>query len=291
LLRKIERLASRRKNPSYFYAILSMTMVLFVLGVTAIVAYELRKWSNELKEQLLVEVVLNDEITYEQAMQLRDSIKQTGRVKKVQFISKEQAAKLLPDEMGDSYMTLLGYNPLYPSLDVSLLPQHADTDSFLLLKNYIASLPGVLAINSQEGIFDKLNLNINAFTMVGAVLAAILMMFAVSVIFTTLRLVIYSNRFVIRSMQLIGATRWFIIRPYFWRSLLNGFISVLMASLLLAGMLFFLDTRMPELGVQSDLITFALLFAALLIFGLLISLLSTMMAVFKYLRLKPEALY
>ncbi len=125
----------------------------------------------------------------------------------------------------------------------------------------------------------------------GLALGALLLVFAVSLIFNTIRLAMHSNRFTIKSMQLFGATRWFIIRPFLGRSIFNGFLSGLIACVALLAVIWYADYSIPELALQSDLITFALLFGALILFGILISFFSTLTAIFRYLRVKVEDLY
>src|SRR5206468_10730073 len=127
-------------------------------------------------------------------------------------------------------------------------------DSFPLVKSELSKISGVSQVNIQNNILESLDKNISRASLVVFIIAAVLLSFAVSLIFNTIRLAMFSNRFTIKTMQLIGATRWFIIKPFLGRSLLNGFISGLTACLLTAALIFYFDRTLPELGLQGDLI-------------------------------------
>jgi cell division transport system permease protein len=197
----------------------------------------------------------------------------------------------LQKDLGQNFLDILGYNPLYASYSINLLKDYTNTESFPQIKADLLKVNGVTAVNIQSGVLESLDKNIKTATLVVLVIVTALMIFAISLIFNTIRLVMFSSRFTIKTMQLFGATKWFIIRPFLSRSLVNGLISSIIASLLIGAALFYFDRTLPELGLQRDLYTFALLSAALAAFGILISFFSTLIAVLHYLRLKVEDLY
>lgn len=279
------------KRTSYFYSIFGITLVLFVLGVAAVLGIEAKKVSKDFKENLTVELVLNDNIKPSEIISLKTKLQGKRYVKNTLFVSKEEAAKILQKDLGENFLDILGYNPLYASFNLNLLEDYANKDSFEMIKKDLTKFEEVKLVNVQGNLLEALDKNVRSATFVVLIVAIAFLIFSVSLIFNTIRLVMFSNRFIIKTQQLFGATRWFIIKPFLGRSLLNGFISGLSATSLVAALLYYFNYALPELGLLSDLVTFAALFAGLLVFGILISFLSTLTAVLRYLRLKVEDLY
>lgn len=279
------------KGTSYFYAIFGITLVLFVLGVSAVLILQAKRISTNLKENLAVELVIKNEVPVSKIASLQTFIQAKPYVKSTKFVSKEDAAKILQQDLGENFLDLLGYNPLYASFNLNVFAQYANKDSFELVKADLASFPEVQQVNVQGNVLESLDKSVRRGTFIVLMIAAALLIFAISLIFNTIRLVMYANRFSIKTQQLFGATRWFIIKPFLGRGILNGLISGVVACLLIAALIFYVDYTQPDLGLQSDLITFGVLFGVVILFGILISFLSTLTAVFRYLRLKVEDLY
>lgn len=279
------------KRTSYFYSIFGITLVLFVLGVAAVLGIEAKRVSKDFKENLTVELVLKENINPSEITSLKTKLQGKTYVKNTLFVSKEEAAKILQKDLGENFLDILGYNPLYESFHLNLFENYANKDSFEMIKKDLVKFAEVKQVNIQGNLLESLDKNVRSATLVVLVVAIAFLIFAVSLIFNTIRLVMFSNRFIIKTQQLFGATRWFIIKPFLGRSLLNGFVSGLSATLLVAALLYYFDYALPELGLLSDLVTFAVLFAGLMTFGILISFLSTLTAVLRYLRVKVEDLY
>lgn len=280
-----------KSTSAYFYSIFATTLVLVVMGAVFIMAYEARQVSVNLKENLTVEVVLGDEATADSINALKSEISKRTYVKKVTYVSKEQAAESLKKELGDNYLTILGYNPLYPSFRVNLNEAYANQKSFERVQRELSELSGVQQVNIQKSLLTELDKTLRNFTFLGLFIGALFLAFAVSLIFSAIKLDIFSRRQVIKSMQLFGATRWFIVKPYLGRSLFNGLISGLLATAALYGISYYLDYEFPGLGLTADLIIFAMLLSALLVLGIIISFLSTLIALTKYLNYKLDDLY
>jgi cell division transport system permease protein len=280
-----------RKGTTYFYSIIGIALVLLVLGIAGALGIEARRLTTNLKENLTVEVVLKDDVTPEQINSLQASIKGKQYVKNIKFVSKDEAAATLKKDLGEDFLDILGYNPLYDSYLINLYEQYANEQSAETVNKEIAALPGVKQLNFQKNELQNINLVIGRASMVILIAAGLLLAFAISLIFNTIRLAMFSNRFTIKTMQLFGATRWFIIKPFLGKSILNGLVSGFIACLLLGALLLYVDYTQPDLALQTDLITFAMLFAALVLFGILISFLSTSIAVLRYLRIKVDDLY
>lgn len=279
------------KGTSYFYAIFGITLVLFVVGIATILVYEAKRISTSVKENVNVELVLNDSVGMAKVTSLQNRIQGKPYVKTTRFVSKEEAAKVLQQDLGENFLDILGYNPLYASFNINLYEPYANKDSFANIKADLMKFEGIKQVNVQNSVLESLDKDMRSGTFIILLVAGALLLFAISLIFNTIRLALYSGRFTIKTQQLFGATRWFIIKPFLGRSILNGFISGIAACLLIAGIIFYVDYNLPELGLKGDLITFGLLFGAVILFGILISFLSTLTAVFRYLRLKVEDLY
>ena len=265
--------------------------MLIVLGVAAVIIVEAQRISTNFKENLTVEIVLKDSIALTDITAAQKIIQAKPYVKEVKFISKDEAAKILKKDLGDNFLDVLGFNPLYASFILNLNGNFANKDSFTNVKTDLAKLKVAQEINTQNNILESLDKSVRNASFIILIVAITLLVFAVSLIFNTIRLVMFSKRFTIKTMQLFGATQWFIMRPILGRSIVNGLISGAVASALLAGLFYYFDNKLPELGLQRDLITFAGLLGGIVLFGVFISFISTLLAVLRYLRLKVEDLY
>ncbi len=279
------------KHASYLYAIFGITLVLIVLGVASVIIVEAQRISTNFKENLTVEVVLKDSIGLADINAAQKSIQSKAYVKQAKFISKDEAAKILKKDLGDNFLDILGYNPLYASFILNLNGGFANHDSFALVKSDLLKLKVVKEVNTQNNILESMDRVAQNASLIIFIVAIALLVFAVSLIFNTIRLVMFSKRFTIKTMQLFGATQWFIMRPILGRSIVNGLISGLAATAILGGAFYYFDNKLPELGLQRDLITFAGLLGGIILFGVFISFISTLIAVLRYLRLKVEDLY
>lgn len=265
--------------------------MLFVLGISAVLVFEAKRISTGVKENLTVEVVLKNDVVLSKISSLQARIQAKQFTKSTKYISKEEAAKTLQKDLGENFLDILGYNPLYASFSLNLYERYANKDSFELVKNSLATFAEVKQVNIQGNVLESLDKEVRSGTFVILIIAGALLVFAISLIFNTIRLAMFSNRFTIKTQQLFGATRWFIIKPFLGRSIWNGLISGITACLLMAALIAYIDHALPDLGLQGDLVTFGALFGVVILFGILISFLSTLTAVFRYLRLKVEDLY
>lgn len=279
------------KRTSYFYAVFGITLVLLLAGIAGTLLIEAKRISKNFKENLMVEVVLKDEIRSTDIGRLKTILSGKKFVKNVRYVSKDEAAEILKKDVGEDFVALLGYNPIYASFHVNMYEEYTNDDGFEAARQEISAMPEVKQVNFQKDVLGSVNQATARISLIFLFVGGALLFFAVSLIFNTIRLVMFSNRFTIKTMQLFGATRWFIIKPFLGRSIFNGFISGVAACLVLTGFLWYADYSLPELALHTDLLTFAALFGVLISFGILISFFSTLLAVFRYLRLKLEDLY
>lgn len=280
---------TQRSKPSYAYAIVSVTMVLFLLGLMGSLILYSGSISRWLKEQIAVNIELKETAKEVDVLQLQKKLDKEAFVQSSKFISKEEGLEKLMQELKID-PTLMPSNPLFDMIELRL---HADYINKEFLEEFSATtekdplVADVYYIDQANEIDNKLKL-------VGYIVAGfglLILIISLSLIDNTIKLAMYSNRFLIKSMQLVGATRWFIIKPFIMRGLFNGFVSGVIAVLGLVGLLFWLMSYNPTLLPASALLPFAGVFAGVLAMGMFISTFSTYRAVSKYLTLKLDELY
>src|SRR5690606_37489445 len=224
-------------------------------------------------------------------LSLQKDLEKDPYVLRTEYVSKELAAKNLKEDLGEDFIEYLGTNPLLPSIDVYLKEQYANADSIQPFIDKITKSSKVKEVVYQESLIDMVNKNIRVISIVVLAFAAILLIIAVALINNTIRLAIYSQRFLIKSMQLIGATKNFIRRPYIIYDIIHGLIGALVAILLLIFTLNFAQKQIPEIVFLQSWSEFVLIFLVVVILGILISGISTYFAVTKYLKAKSHSLY
>ena len=283
----------RRMAGSYFMSLMSITLVLFLLGVFALLMMHAQKLSNHLRENIGFEIVMNSNVKEASILKLQKELNAMPAVKSTEYITKEQAIQRLSDDLGEDFLQWLGNeeNPLLPSIDVRFNSAYANPDSLSMIEQQLIKNKEVKEIHYQKSLVDLINQNVSRIGLVLMVLSLILLIIAITLIRNTIRLAIYSKRFLVRSMQLVGATPAFIRRPFIRSGVSQGFFGALLANLLLAGLLFALTKRIPELSFVQDFRIVVGIFAGIIILGLLLGGLSTRLALRKYLHANLDQLY
>jgi cell division transport system permease protein len=280
-----------RLRASYITSIISITLVLFMLGLLGLIMLHGKKLSDYVRENISISVMLKDNISEDLVQSYMKRLQKTSYVKQAEFISREQAAKDLSNELGEDFVQFLGYNPLPASIDIQLRAEYANTDSISRIEKQILTSNLVKEVVYQKSVIDQVNSNISKISLVILSFSLILLVISVILINNTIKLSIYAKRFLIRSMQLVGATETFIRLPFIKRGIVHGIIAAVVAILLLIGTLFLVRQRMPEIAVLQDTKQFAIFFAGVLILGVILSAFSTWIAVNKFLRMKVDNLY
>jgi cell division transport system permease protein len=283
--------SSKKSKPSYLYSIIGVALVLFLLGTLGLIVIHANKLSEFFKESIEIQVILRDNVKEDQAIALRDSIASRPYVKSIEYVSKEMAADRFKKEFGEDFITLLQYNPLYASINIRGNAPYVNPDSLRIIEANLSQQSIVREISYQRGLVSKLNENVRKIGLVILGICVLLALVVIVLIDNTIRLAMFSNRFLIKTMQMVGATRWFIAKPFDLRSIINGAISALMAIAGLIGIVYFADQLLPELAGMRDYFMMAVLFIGMIIIGIFISLVSTHRSVMKYLRLKLDDLY
>lgn len=283
--------STKKARPSYIYSIIGVALVLFLLGLLGIIVINAKKLSDFFKENVEVSVILMNDVSPEGAINLKQKLDRASWVKSSEYVSKELALQRFKQQSGEDFMELLEYNPLYASVNYHLNSDAVNMESLRMIEKQILSDKRVKEVYYQKPVVEMMNQNARKVSLVLLAVIVFLFLVALALIDNTIRLVMYSNRFLIKSMQMVGATRWFIARPFIIRSVINGLISGFVAVVLLSFIGIYANSIIPELASLADTGSLFLLLFFVLIVGIIISGLSTYRSVRKYLKLKLDELY
>ena len=281
----------RRLIMSYFSVVLSVFLVLFLLGILGLFILKSKKLSDDFKEEIAMTVFFKDEANDSVINAFKDELKAAPFVKKSIYVTKEHAAKMHTDIIGEDFMTFLGANPLQNSFDINLKAAYIVNDSIQKIENRLRTNLMVSDIVYDKQLVNLVNDNIKKVSFWILVVSGVLTLIAVLLINSSMRLSIYSNRFIIKTMQMVGATKSFIRKPFIWRSIKLGIIGSVLAVLALVGTLFYLDTNYPTLGLLEDQLIIGLVLLAVIVVGILITWISTFFATQRFLNLRTDDLY
>lgn len=283
--------AARRGKPSYVMSIIGVTLVLFLLGLVGWLVINANKLGDYFRENVEVRAFLRGDISAKDSTALMQSIAAKPYVKNYEYINKEAARKKYLENNNEDWSKVLDYNPLPNSVNFHLKRDYVDLDSLRKISDDLKQNVYISDVQYPEAVVTNLNKNIQRIS-IG--LLAVALIIAVSVIFlidNTIRLAMFSNRFLIKTMQMVGATRWFIAKPLNVRAIINGAISAGIAILLVYIVVTTAQNYWPDLSILHDNRMLIMLFIGLLIIGISITLFSTYRSVLKYLRMKLDELY
>lgn len=286
-----ERYFQRRIATSYITTLISTTLVLFLLGLIGLIFLHASKLSDYVKENIGFSIMIREGVREAGILELQKRLDLEPYVKSSEYIPKERAADRLQDELGEDFIGFLGYNPLLHSIDLRLKASYTNADSIARIERRLLARPEVKEVFYQKSLIDLINTNLNRVSLVLLGFSAIMLFIAIVLINNTIRLAIYAKRFLIRSMQLVGATESFIRRPFLEKAVANGLLSSFIAIGMLVVTLYFSIEQLPELLELQDPLRLALLVAMIIGMGILISWSSTYFSVRKYLRIKTDLLY
>jgi len=283
----------RRVNGAYFTSVISVSLVLFTLGFLGLIMLYANNLSNYIKENIGFEIVMKTDVKEADIIKLQKHLDTKNFVKTTEYITSEEASKRLKKILGDDFVDFMSEddNPLLPSIDIRLNANWANNDSLAVIEQYIMEDDNVKEVYYQKSMVNIINKNLREIGLVMLAFSILLLIIAIALINNTIRLSVYSKRFTIRSMQLVGATEAFIRKPFVMKGILQGAISAALAILLLVGIIEVLRQNIPELRLISDNLTLIILFVAILVCGLILTGLSTATAVSKYLRMDSDKLY
>ena len=283
--------ASKKTKTIYISTIFSIALVLLMLGMLGLILVHAKNLSNYVKENIVLNIIVDEGAKETDVLQFQKELNANPAVKNTQYVNKEMAARNLTNDLGEDFVNFLGYNPLLSTVDVYLKANYANNKSIDTLKASIAKNPVVKEVIYQSSLIDMVNKNINTIGLIILAFAAILLIISIALINNTIRLAIYSQRFLIKSMQLVGATRGFIRRPFILLAALHGLIAAFIAILILLGILYYAQREIPEIVILRNYTEFGIVLLGLVGVGIFITAISTSFAVSKYLRLKIYDLY
>jgi cell division transport system permease protein len=291
-MRKTENGASKAKlRSSYVTLVVSVSLVLFLLGILGLVLINARELSDYFRESLSLSVMLDDASKEADIRMLQKDLDAKAYIKSTKYVSKDEAAANMKEELGEDFISFLGDNPLPPSIDVYLVSNYANPDSAAKIEKYIRLYPFVKDVIIPESLLSLINENVKKVSLFLLVISVFLFLIALTIINNTIRLSIYSKRFLIRTMQLVGATRSFIRRPFIVQGAFHGFIAALISMTLLMGLLYLIEREFFMMFSFESTNLLILLGSAIIIIGVLINIVSTYFSVNKYLSISEDKLY
>jgi cell division transport system permease protein len=291
MISSFEKFQKRRLISSYFSVVLSVFLVLFLLGILGLFIINSKKLADDFREKIAMTVFFKNEANDTILKSFGQELKTTKFSKTFVYVSKEQAAKEHTDIIGEDFVTFLGENPLQNSYDIHLKANYVVRDSIAKIEAQLRKNPMVSDIVYDKQLVNLVNDNIKKVSMWILIVSAFLTFIAVLLINSSLRLSIHSNRFIIKTMQMVGATKSFIRKPFVMRSIKLGMIGAGLAILALLGVLIYLENSFPDLGILEDKVLIALVLVGVFGLGVLITWLSTYFATQRFLNLRTDDLY
>ena len=261
------------------------------MGLVLLLLLNTRKLADYVRENIGFTVMLNDNVREADILKLQKNIDAQGYVKSTRYVSKEKAAEDLQNELGEDFIKFLGYNPLLPTIDLKLRADYANTDSIAVIEKRLMQFSEVKEVYYQKSLIHLVNENVRKISFVMLAFSGLLFLIALVLINNTIRLSVYSRRFIINAMQLVGATDGFIRKPFLLKSVLHGTYAAVVSSLLIALVLYYAQRQVGEIAILEQYSVLGILMAVIFALGILLNFVSTYLSVNRYLRMKIDDLY
>ena len=286
-----DKFQKRRVITSYVSVVLSVFLVLFLLGMLGLFIINSKRLSDNFKEDIVMTVFFKNEAVDSTFTAFDAEMKAAKFAKDFKFVSKDDAAKQHKEVIGEDFMEFLGTNPLYNSYDIHLKAEYVTNPGFSKVESQIRANPMVADVVYDKQLITLVNDNIKKVTFWVLLVSAIFAVISFLLINSSLRLSIYANRFIIKTMQMVGATKAFIRKPFITRSIILGIIGSVLAVLVLIGVLFYINTNFPALEIFKDIELTIGVLVSVLALGILITWISTYFATQRFLNLRTDDLY
>ncbi len=286
-----EQYNRRRIRSSYITTLVSITMVLFMLGLLGLLLLQAERLSRHVKENISLSVIMNENVKEASILEFQKKLDISSFVKYTEYIPKEKAAADLKEQLGEDFISFLGYNPLLPSIDVHLKAAYANNDSIPVIEQQLIKNTDVKEVFYQKSLVDLVNANTRRLSYLLTGLSLLLLLIAIALINNTIRLSVYAKRFLLRTMQLVGATQGFIRKPFVRRGIVQGLMGGVIASLLLLAVLWWAQREIPEMNALNDPKLLLSLLGIVILTGIVLTWISTYLAVRKYLKIRTDELY
>jgi cell division transport system permease protein len=284
-------LSQRRLFTSYLTSIISIMLLLFMLGILGFIVLNTAKLADYVKENIGFSIILSETAREPDIIRIQKMLDGQNFVRSTDYITRDEAARRLQAELGEDFVGFFGYNPLVPIIEVKLKADWANPDSVQEIDKYIRRNSQVTDVYYEKDLIDQVNRNIHKISLLIIGFSVLLLLIALALINNTIRLSVYSRRFLIRTMQLVGATSGFIRRPFVLKSAVHGLYAGIAAVGLIMLLLYYLSRAMEELVQLFDIQILMILFPAVILLGVLLNGISTFFAVNRYLRMKTDDLY
>lgn len=286
-----DKYQKRKLISSYISVVISIALVLFLLGCLGLLVINAKKVADHFKEQVVMTIYLNDTAKEVEVNQLKKSLAMADYSKEALYVSKEEAAALMKAETGEDFMDFVGYNPLKNSIDVYLKADFVTTEKLTEISEGLSNKSFIEEIRYDNDLVELMNDNVKKITFWVLIISGVFTIIAVLLINSSIRLAVYSKRFIIKTMQMVGATKSFIRRPFIWKSVQLGIIGAIVALIGMAVVLYYLDLTFPELELLRNTILIIALFIGIFLLGVIITWISTFIATQRFLNLKTDQLY
>jgi len=283
--------SGKKLRSSYITTTISIALVLFLLGIIGLLSLNAQRLSTYVKENIGFTILIKDNAREAEVKRLEKLLSTSPFIKKTEYVDKDRAAEELKEELGEDFVDFLGYNPLLSSIDVKVFAEYANPDSIAKVEEVILDFPQVKEVLYQRNLIHLVHQNVRRISVVLAGFAIMLLFIAVALINNTIRLSVYSKRFLIRTMQLVGANKGFIRKPFLLNGIIHGFVGAVLAIVLLAVLIYFTSKELAGVIGFQNMELLLVLFALVIVCGMLITFLSTYFAVNKYLNLRTDDLY
>jgi cell division transport system permease protein len=286
-----EKYQKRRLISSYFSVVISIGLVLFLLGLLGLLVLNSKRVADHFKEQVPIVIFLKDSAKEVEINQLKQSLELADYTRYANYVTKEEAAEAHMAEIGEDYVDYLGENPLQNNIDVRLRADYVTPEKVEEIITELKSKPFVDDVGYDKPLIEQLTKNVQRISFWVLVVAGIFLVIAILLINSSIRLSVYAKRFTIKTMQMVGATKRFIRRPFIWKSVRLGILGSILAMGGMAFILYYLNKTFPELGLTQDTVLIVSLFVFIFLMGLIITWISTFFATQRFLNLRTDELY
>ena len=288
---KFDSYQKRRLRSSYFSVVISIALVLFMVGFLGLVLLKSTQVANHFKEEVVITLFLKNDTSKEQIENLRTSLLKELFTRKIIYISKGDAAKFYAEDLGEDFINYLGTNPLKNSIDIYLNPGFVTPEKMQEISDRFNKNSFVFEVSYDKPLVAFLTQNIQKVSFWLFAISSFFGLVALILINSSIRLSVYSKRFNIKTMQMVGATKGFIRKPFIWSGIQLGFIGALISLAGLAAVIYYIDQKIPTLQLVTDYVTLAYLGGGILLIAFIISWLSTFFATQRFLNLQTDELY
>ena len=288
---KFDSYQKRRLQSSYFSVVISIALVLFMVGILGLVLLKSTLVANRVKEKVAITLFLKDDVSSKNRNDLKASLQKEEFTKRIIYTSKEKAAKIYSKEIGEDFLKFLGKNPLKNGIDIYLKADFVTPEKMQELETRFLKNAFIADVSYDKPLINLLTKNIKRISFWLLVLSGFFGLVAMILINSSIRLSVYAKRFNIKTMQMVGATKGFIRKPFIWQSIKLGFLGAILALIGLAIVIYYIDKYIPSLGLLKDYISLGYLAGGVFLSAFIITWISTFFATQRFLNLKTDELY